>query len=94
MYLSAEKDITWSETTVFLGMLVAFLFLVGFGMASWLEYRKLKVTEQQTDGLRQLVQRYEQLAENTMDAQQRTAADVAELRTRAVTIEQILRSVE
>jgi hypothetical protein len=40
------------------------------------------------------VKRYEQLAENTLDAQQRTAADVAELRSRAASIEQILRTAE
>jgi hypothetical protein len=44
--------------------------------------------------MRQLVRRYEQLAENSLDAQQRVAADVAELRSRAASIEQILRTVE
>ena len=48
----------------------------------------------QEDALRQLVGRYEQLAENTLDAQQRVAADVSELRSRAASIEQILRTVE
>jgi hypothetical protein len=42
------------------------------------------------DGLR----RYEHLAENTLDAQQRVAADVSELRSRTASIEQILRTVE
>jgi hypothetical protein len=48
----------------------------------------------QEDDLRQLVGRYEKLAENSLDAQQRVAADVSELRTRAAAIEQILRTVE
>jgi Zn-dependent protease with chaperone function len=93
MYLSAE-EVTWPEITAFLGLLVAALFLFGFSMASWLEYRKLKVSKQQQEDLRQLVHRYEQLAENTMDAQQRIATDVADLRTRTTAIETILRTVE
>ena len=40
------------------------------------------------------VNRYEQLAENTQDAQQRVATDLAELRTRTAAIEHILRTVE
>jgi hypothetical protein len=41
-----------------------------------------------------MVQRYEQLAEKALDAQQRAAVDVAELRVRLASIEQILRTVE
>jgi hypothetical protein len=44
--------------------------------------------------MRQLVRRYEQLAENSLDAQQRIAADLSELRSRTSSIEQILRTVE
>lgn len=93
MYLSAD-EITWPESVAFLGMLLAVLFLLGLTVASWLEFRKLKVTGIQQDDLRQLVSRYEKLAESTMDAQQRVAADVAELRTRTASIETILRTVE
>ncbi|MEV4516584.1 hypothetical protein AB0K00_47500 [Dactylosporangium sp. NPDC049525] len=93
MYLSAE-EITWPEITAFLGLLLAALFLFGFSMASWLEYRKLKVAGQQQEDLRQLVHRYEQLAENTMDAQKRIATDVADMRARTAAIETILRTVE
>jgi len=92
-YLSAEQ-VSWSETITFLGMLFALIIVIGIAVATRLEYRKLKVSEQQQDGLRQLVQRYEQLAENTMDAQQRIATDMADLRTRTASIEQILRTVE
>jgi hypothetical protein len=38
--------------------------------------------------------RFEKLAETTLDAQQRTAADVSELRSRTASIEQILRTVD
>lgn len=48
----------------------------------------------QEDNLRQLVRRYEQLAENTLDAQRRVAVDASELRSRTTSIEQILRTVE
>jgi hypothetical protein len=40
------------------------------------------------------VSRYEQLAENTMDAQPRVAAGTSELRSRTASIEQILRTAE
>ncbi|GAB3846882.1 hypothetical protein ACFPIJ_40095 [Dactylosporangium cerinum] len=94
MYLSAEDVITWPESVAFLGLLLAVLFLFGFSIASWLEYRKLKVTGIQQEDLRQLVSRYEKLAESSMDAQQRIATDVADLRTRTASIETILRTVE
>jgi hypothetical protein len=85
---------TWPETILVLGsMLVAFLFFGG-AVATVLEFRKVKIAAKQDDDLRQLVHRYEQLAENTLDAQQRVAADVSELRSRTTAIEQILRTVE
>jgi ABC-type phosphate transport system auxiliary subunit len=84
----------WPEVILILGLL-AFAFVVIFGaIATWLEVRKIKVTALQDENLRQLVNRYEQLAENTLDAQQRVAADVSELRSRTASIEQILRTVE
>jgi hypothetical protein len=93
MYYSAEA-LSWPESVAFLGMIVFIMFLVGVAIAGWLEFRKTKLTAAQEDALRQLVQRYEQLAENTLDAQQRVAADVSELRSRTAAIEQVLRSVE
>jgi DNA repair ATPase RecN len=74
--------------------MLAALFLIGIAVASFLEFRKLKTTEAQQERLRQLVRRYEQLAETTLDAQQRVAADVSELRSRTTSIEQLLRTVE
>jgi hypothetical protein len=93
MYYSAEA-LSWPESIAFLGMIVFIMFLVGASAATWLEYRKTKLVTNQEEGMRQLVSRYEQLAENTLDAQQRVAADVSELRSRTASIEQILRSVE
>jgi Tfp pilus assembly protein PilO len=84
----------WPDAIALLGLLLFVMFLLGAAAATWLEYRKTKLSEAQEAALRQLVNRYEQLSENTLDAQQRIAADVSELRSRAATIEQILRTVE
>jgi hypothetical protein len=90
----AEETTTWPEAAIFLGILLAVIFLIGGAMAAFLEFRKTKLVAAQEDTLRQLVRRYEQLAETTLDAQQRVAADVSELRSRTTSIEQILRTVE
>ena len=83
---------TWPQVILILGLaLVAFMIFIGV-ISTVVEY--LKVGAEQVDDLRKLVQRYEQLAEKTLDAQQRTAVDVAELRSRASSIEQILRTVD
>ncbi|XLD88541.1 hypothetical protein QCD66_34210 [Polymorphospora sp. A560] len=85
---------TWPEAILVLGVLMfVFLILVATA-ATVLDIRKAKIAAQQDEQLRQLVSRYEQLAERTLDAQQRTAADVSELRSRTAAIEQILRTVE
>jgi hypothetical protein len=94
MSLGADSTFTWPDAIAFLGLTVFVMFLVGVSLATWLEYRKTKIAVAQEDALRQLVSRYEKLAESTLDAQQRIAADTSELRSRAATIEQILRTVE
>jgi hypothetical protein len=75
-------------------LIVAVIALIGAAMYVFLETRKAKLLAGQEDALRQLVGRYEQLAEYTLDAQQRVAADVSELRSPSASIEQILRTVE
>ena len=94
MYLSAEQPVSAPEVAAFIGILLAVVLLVGGAMATFAELRKTKILAGQEDALRQLVQRYEKLAESTLDAQQRVAADVSELRSRTTAIEQILRTVE
>lgn len=89
-----ESGTTWPEAVLILGNVFAALLLIGGAAATVLESRKMKVAAQQDADLRQLVGRYEQLAEKTLDAQQRTAADVSELRSRTASIEQILRTVD
>jgi hypothetical protein len=85
---------TWPDAAAFLGILLGATVLIGGAMAAFVELRKTKIVAAQEDDLRQLVRRYEHFAENTLDAQQRVAADVSELRSRTASIEQILRTVE
>ena len=60
----------------------------------FVQLRTTKIKAGQEDDLRQLVRRYEHLAESSFDAQQRAATDLSEMRSRTVSIEQILRTVE
>ena len=96
MYLStvATATVTWPEAAAFLGILFACIFVIGVATSAFTDLRKSKIVAAQEDDLRKLVGRYEQLAETTLDAQQRVAADVSELRSRTTSIEQILRTVE
>lgn len=94
MYLAEEEIGNWPTAIVAVGFMMAALFLIIAIVGFTIDYRKAKVLAAQENDLRQLVHRYEQLAENTMDAQQRTAADISELRSRTASIEKILRTVE
>jgi flagellar basal body-associated protein FliL len=94
MYVAAESGTTWPEAILTLGIILAALLLIGGAAATYLEFRKDKRQAQKEEDLRQLVNRYEQLAGNTFDAQQRIAADVSELRSRTASVEQILRTVD
>ncbi|MEU4804065.1 hypothetical protein [Actinosynnema sp. NPDC023587] len=94
MHLSAEGTTTWPDAVLTIGLLFLAVVTALFLFQGFLDIRKAKINAGQEEHLRQLVGRYEQLAEKTLDAQQRTAADVAELRTRTASIEQILRTVE
>jgi flagellar basal body-associated protein FliL len=94
MDVAVESGTTWPEAILILGIILAVVLLIGRAAATVLESRKLKIAAQQDADLRQLVSRYEQLAEKTLDAQQRSAADVSELRSRTASIEQILRTVD
>ncbi|MEV5411375.1 hypothetical protein AB0K60_21365 [Thermopolyspora sp. NPDC052614] len=85
---------TWPETVFLLGVLLLATFLISLVIVAVFEHRKTRLAASQAEDLRQLVRRFEQLAENTLDAQQRAAADLAELRSRTTAIEQILRTVE
>jgi hypothetical protein len=88
------SSFNWPDAVAVLGILLAVTVLVGGAMAAFVELRKTKTVAGHQDDLRQLVRRYEHFAENTLDTQQRVAADVAELRSRTASIEQILRTVE
>jgi hypothetical protein len=87
-------ETTWPEAIIFLGVLLAAMLLIGVTVSALLEFRRTRLLAAQEDNLRQLVLRYEQLAETTLDAQERVAADMSELRSRTTSIEQILWTVE
>ena len=91
---ATSEQFGWPEAVAFIGLIVFIMFLLGVGAATWLENRKLKVATTDQEAMRQLISRYEQLAEKTLDAQQRAAADMSELRSRTTAIEQILKTVE
>ncbi|WP_240776812.1 hypothetical protein [Nonomuraea basaltis] len=89
-----DGAMSWPEAIFYLGVLVLVAFLIALFVVGTFEMRKAKLEASQAEDLRRLVRRFEQLSENTMDAQQRVAADLAELRARTTSIEQILRTVE
>ena len=85
---------TGPEAAVFIALIVAVLVIISGALAAFLDLRKTRMLAGQEEELRQLVRRYERLSENSLDAQQRTATDLSEMRTRTTAIEQILRTVE
>jgi hypothetical protein len=93
MALSSDS-FSWPASVALIALVVFLMFVIGSASATWIEYRKTKIAAGQTEDLRQLIGRYEQLAGTTLDAQQRIAADVSELRSRTASIEQILRTVD
>jgi hypothetical protein len=94
MHPASVATFTWPDAAALLGLLLTAMFLIGASMAFFIELRKTKLTTAHQEQLSQLVRRYEQLAETTLDAQQRVAADVSELRSRTTSIETILRTVD
>jgi hypothetical protein len=60
----------WPDAAAVLGIMAAVTFLIVGGMAAFVQLRKTTIVAGQEDNLRQLVRRYEQLAEGTLDAQQ------------------------
>ena len=92
--MTAMQAFTWADAAGFAALALAVVAVVGFAVAGFVQLRTAKIKAGQEDDLRQLVRRYEQLAESTLDAQQRAATDISEMRSRAASIEQILRTVE
>ena len=92
--MTATQSFSWPDAAAVTALAVAAVALVGFAVAGFVQLRTTKIRAAQEDDLRQLVRRYEHLAENTLDAQQRAAADLSEMRARTASIEQILRTVE
>ena len=92
--MAAMQSFSWPDAAAVTALAVAVVALVGFAVAGYVQLRTAKISAGQDDDLRQLVRRFEQLAEGTLDAQQRAASDLADLRSRTMSIEQILRTVE
>ena len=94
MFQTLAVTVGWPEAIIII--FVIFMAVVLYGGAKDRRYKlqKAQITAGREDDLRQLVTRYEQLAETTLDAQQRVAADVSELCSRTTSIEKILRTVE
>lgn len=82
------------EAAAYISTVAAGLMISIAVVGSIVDLRKAVLARRQADDMRQLVDRYEKLAETTLDAQRRSAADVAELQVRTAAIEKILRSVE
>ena len=92
--LVATTVLTWPAAIVFIFVVFMAVVLYGGAKDRRFKLQKAQITADREQEMRQLITRYEQLAETTLDAQQRVAADVSELRSRATSIEQILRTVE
>jgi hypothetical protein len=86
--------ISWPVAIIIIFVIFMAVVLYGGAKDRRFKLQKAQITADREQELRQLVGRYEQLAETTLDAQQRVAADVSELRSRTTSIEQILRTVE
>ena len=85
---------SWPEAIVFLGILFTVILVIGIAVAAYTDLHKTKIQSDQEEALRRLIGRYEQLAENTVDGQQRLITDLSDVRSRTAAIEQILRTVE
>jgi hypothetical protein len=85
-----DDPVTWPEIGGFFVLVFLVIALSAFAIDIW----KTRRQANQGDQLRELVNRYEVLASNTMDLHQRVAADLSELRSRTSSIEQILRTVD
>ena len=94
MFHTLAMTIAWPEAIIIIFVLFMIVVLYGGAKDRHYKLQKAQITAGREEEMRQLVDRYEQLAETTLDAQQRVAADVSELRSRTTSIEQILRTVE
>jgi hypothetical protein len=92
--MAALQSFAWPDAVAVTALTLGAVALVGFVVAAFVQLRTAKIRAGQEDDLRQLVHRYEHLAEGTLDAQQRAASDLSEMRSRTASIEQILRTVE
>lgn len=94
MHVIVAQTTSASDAVAFSALMIVVIVVIGGAMAAFVLLRKAKIVAGQEDDLRQLVRRYEHLAENILDAQQRVAADMSDLRSRTASVEQMMRTVE
>ena len=94
MFNTLALTLAWPEAVLIIFLVFMAVVVYGSAKDRRFKIRKAEITAGREEEMRQLISRYEQLAETTLDAQQRVAADVSELRSRTTSIEQILRTVE
>ena len=92
--MAATQSFSWPDAAAVTALSLAVVALVGFAVAGFVQLRTAKIKAGQENDLRQLVSRYEHLAESIFDAQKRAASDLSEMTSRTASIEQILRTVE
>ena len=68
MELNTVADFSWPDAVAVLGIVLAVSVLIGGAMAAFVELRKARLAASQQEDLRQLVRRYEHLAESSLDA--------------------------
>jgi hypothetical protein len=94
MHVMVAQTLGAPDAFAFSALVIAGIVLVGGPLVAFVVLRKAKIAASQQEDLRQLVHRYEHLAENILDVQQRVAADMSDLRARTASVEQMIRSVE
>lgn len=98
MNLAGGTETPWSETVMAIvfgfGFLIIVTVLMVAGLRAFVEFRKAKLASGREDQLRDLASRFEQLAASAVSSQDRTTAELAELRARVASIEELLRSVD
>ncbi len=92
--MTQNSNFGWPDTVALFALLAVMLVLIAIAASAYVQLRKARIAADRLDDYRQLVRRYEQLAEGTLDTQQRAATDLAELRARTAAVEQLLRTVE
>ena len=66
--MTENTDFSWADAVAFGVLLTVALVLIAIAASVYVQLRKARIAADRLDDYRQLVRRYEQLAEGTMDA--------------------------